>query len=74
MSDPRRALAPKALATSDVARPKVLGLAALGAAIGVTGVVAAEGTPLASARPIARPHAKVACASCHSDSSVPAIA
>jgi thioredoxin reductase len=67
MSDRARGKAPKAVVTSDVARPRILALAALGAAVGVTGMVAAEGTPLASERPIARPHAKVACASCHAE-------
>jgi thioredoxin reductase len=66
MSDRARAKAPKATRTSDVTRPRTLAVATLGAAVGVTAAVVAQGTPLAPERPIARPHAKVACASCHS--------
>jgi len=65
MTERHRANAPKALRTSDVARPRMLALSAVGAAAGVTVAVLADGTPLASERLIARPHAKVACASCH---------
>jgi thioredoxin reductase len=66
MSDRARANAPKATRTSDVTRPRTLALATLGAAAGVTAAVVAQGTPHATERPIAQPHAKVACASCHS--------
>ncbi|MBX3230968.1 MAG: NAD(P)-binding domain-containing protein [Labilithrix sp.] len=59
--------APKALRTSDVARPRTLLLSAVGAAAGVSIAVAAEGTPLSTPRPIARPHAKLGCASCHGE-------
>jgi thioredoxin reductase len=57
----------KALRTSDVARPRTLLLSTIGAAIGVTVAVVAEGTPLATPKPIARPHAKLACAACHGE-------
>ncbi len=66
MRDRARASAPKATRTSDVTRPRTLALATLGAGAGVVAVVAAQGTPIATERPIARPHAHVACASCHS--------
>lgn len=69
MTERLRAKAPKAIQTSDVARPRMLALSALGAAAGVTIAVAADGTPLGSERPIARPHAKVPCASCHAEPS-----
>lgn len=69
MSERARGKAPTSVVTSDVARPRILALAALGAALGVSGVVVAEGAPLARDMPIARPHAKVGCASCHSESS-----
>lgn len=59
--------APKALRTSDVTRPRTLLLAALGGAVGVTVAVLAESTPLVTPRPIARPHAKNTCASCHGE-------
>jgi thioredoxin reductase len=67
LTERTRAKAPKAVRTSDVARPRTLALAAVGAAVGVSIAALAEGTPIATERPIARPHAKVACASCHSD-------
>jgi thioredoxin reductase len=59
--------APKAIRTSDVTRPRTLLLAAAGAAAGVTVAVLAEGTPLATPRPIARTHAKLTCAQCHGE-------
>ena len=59
--------APKALRTSDVARPRTLLFAAAGAAAGVTVAVLAEGTPLSTPRPIARTHTKLACTSCHGE-------
>ncbi len=59
--------APRAQKTSDVTRPRTLLLASAGAAVGVTIAVLAEGTPLATPRPIARPHAKNTCASCHGE-------
>jgi thioredoxin reductase len=65
MKGRERAKAPKAIRTSDVARPRTLALSAIGAGLAATLATLAEGTPLESARPIARPHAKVACASCH---------
>ncbi|MDF2692260.1 MAG: Thioredoxin reductase [Labilithrix sp.] len=67
MSDRARGktTAPKAMRTSDVARPRTLALSALGAAAGASIAIAVDGTPLANPRPIARPHAKVACSSCH---------
>ena len=65
MSERARGNAPKALRTSDVARPRTLGLAALGAGVGVAISALAGGAPPEAPRPIARPHAKVACASCH---------
>jgi thioredoxin reductase/NAD-dependent dihydropyrimidine dehydrogenase PreA subunit len=67
MSDRVRAKAPKAVRTSDVGRPRTLLISVVGAIVGVSIAVAAEGTPLSAERPIARPHAKVACASCHTD-------
>ena len=67
MTERARAKAPKAIRTSDVARPRMLAFSALGASAGVVVAVLAEGTPLAAERPIARPHRKVACASCHGD-------
>ncbi|MBX3204263.1 MAG: NAD(P)-binding domain-containing protein [Labilithrix sp.] len=67
MSERARAKAPKAIRTTDVERPRTLALSALGAAAGVSIAIAADGTPLATERPIARPHAKVACASCHTE-------
>ncbi len=67
MTERARAKAPKAIRTSDVARPRMLAVSGLGALAGVTVGLLVEGTPLASERPIARPHAKVACASCHAE-------
>jgi thioredoxin reductase len=64
-----RGKAPKAVRTSDVARPRTLAISAIGAAAGVSLGVFAESVPLASSRPIARPHAKLACASCHAPAS-----
>lgn len=64
MSDARPKHA-KDLRTSDVRRPRMFGLAALGGAVGATVAIAAEGAPLNEARPIARAHVAVACASCH---------
>jgi thioredoxin reductase/NAD-dependent dihydropyrimidine dehydrogenase PreA subunit len=59
--------APRAVRTSDAARPRLLLLSALGAAAGVGIVLAVARPPLGEERPLARPHAlaKVACASCH---------
>jgi thioredoxin reductase len=51
--------------TSDVARPRLLALSALGAAAGASVVLAGQRTPLSVERPIARPHAKLACSACH---------
>ena len=59
--------APLALRTSDVTRPRTLLLATLGAAAGVTIALVAQGTPLSTPRPIAKPHAKLACTSCHGE-------
>lgn len=67
MSDRARAKAPRAIRTSDVARPRALALSAAGAAAGVGIALAVDGTPLARERPIARPHARIACASCHAE-------
>lgn len=72
MSDRARVLsrgAPKAVRTSDVARVRTLALSAAGAAAGVAIAVAVDRTPLATERPIARPHAQVACGSCHAEPS-----
>jgi len=69
MSDRARAKAPKAVRTSDVARVRTLALAAAGAAAGVAIAVAVDRTPLGTERPIARPHAKVACGACHAETS-----
>lgn len=61
-----RAKAPqRALRTSDVARPRALLLALLGAGAGVAIALAVERPPLAADKPLGRPHAKVACATCH---------
>src|SRR5262249_2608055 len=70
--DRARAKAPKALRTSDVARSRTLLLSAVGAAAGVTVAVVAQGTPLATPKPIARPHAKIACSTCHGGATSPA--
>ncbi|HVH46936.1 MAG TPA: hypothetical protein VM925_31550, partial [Labilithrix sp.] len=67
MSERVRGTVKAAVRTSDVARPRILGLAAIGGAVGATIALLAEGTPLAATRPIARPHAKVGCASCHAE-------
>lgn len=61
----RRPKSPSDLRTSDVRRPRVFGLAALGGALGATVAVIAGGAPIAETRPIARAHVGVACASCH---------
>lgn len=74
MSDRARPKAPKAIRTTDVARPRMLAVSALGAALGVTVAVLGEGTPLANERPVARPHAKLACTSCHSEPAQPSTA
>ncbi|MBX3213161.1 MAG: NAD(P)-binding domain-containing protein [Labilithrix sp.] len=68
MTDRARAKAPRAIRTSDVARPRVLALSAAGAAAGLGIALALDGTPVVAERPIARPHAGLACASCHSES------
>ncbi|HEY8076480.1 MAG TPA: 4Fe-4S binding protein, partial [Labilithrix sp.] len=68
MNAPQRAkAAPRATATSDVTRPRTLLLASLGAAVGAGAILAAGASPLATDKPMARPHAiaKVACAKCH---------
>lgn len=67
MIDRPRPKVPRAVETSDVARPRSLAIAALGAAAGAAIAVAADHTPLATGRAIARPHSKVPCASCHAD-------
>ncbi len=72
MSERARGPAPKAAPTSDVARPRTFALAAAGAAVGVTVALVAQGTPASTPRPIARPHAKLACTSCHVDPATPA--
>ncbi len=59
--------APRASITTDVARPRTLALCALGAALGVGVTLAVDKTPLASERPISKPHAKLACERCHSE-------
>jgi thioredoxin reductase len=63
----RAKAAPRAVRTTDVSRPRVAALAALGAAAGGVVVMAAARTPLGAERPLTRPHvvAKVACAKCH---------
>lgn len=55
----------KAITTTDVRRPRVLALAALGAAFGTGAALALTKTPLSSSQPIARPHVSVPCAKCH---------
>lgn len=66
----RRARAGKA---SDVTRPRTLAVVAAGAALGVGLAAYAAKTPAGTERPLARPHAKVACAKCH-DAPAPAAA
>lgn len=56
---------PRAGKTSDVTRPRTLAIVAGGAAIGVVVAAYAAKTPAGTERPLARPHAKVACAKCH---------
>lgn len=51
--------------TSDVTRPRTLAVVAAGAALGVGIAAYAAQTPAGTERPLARPHAKVACAKCH---------
>jgi thioredoxin reductase len=58
-----------ALRTSDVTRPRILGLAAIGGAVGALIAAVAEAKPLVTPRPIVRAHANVACASCHTEGS-----
>ncbi len=62
---PKAKAAPRATTTSDVDRPRALAIVAAGAALGV-GVAAFAGhAPVGADHPLARPHAKVACAKCH---------
>lgn len=58
---------PKLSRPSDVTRPRLLAFSALGAGLGVAIATLADGTPVSATRPIARPHAKLACASCHGE-------
>lgn len=57
--------APRATRTSDVTRPRGLAIVAAGAALGVSVAAIAAPSPTGIERPLARPHAKVACAKCH---------
>jgi thioredoxin reductase len=71
LSRAKRAL--KAIRTSDVTRPRTLALGALGGAVGVTIALSAQGDiKEGGGRPIAKPHAKVACASCHGENTIAA--
>jgi thioredoxin reductase len=67
MSRAKRAL--RAIRTSDVARPRALAFGALGSVMGVTIALAGQGGMTQAPRPIAKPHAKLACASCHGEAS-----
>ena len=51
--------------SSDVMRPRTLAVVAAGAAMGVGIAAYAAHTPAGTERPLARPHAKLACAKCH---------
>jgi thioredoxin reductase len=55
----------RATRTSDVTRPRALAIVAAGAAIGVAAAALGSNAPAAKEHPLARPHAKVACAKCH---------
>jgi hypothetical protein len=65
MTERQRPKAQKALRTSDVTRPRMLLLAALGAGVCAAAAALGSGLPLGGKRPLPRTHAKVACASCH---------
>jgi thioredoxin reductase len=58
---------PRAVTTSDVTRPRTVGMVALGAAAGAGIALATSGADLGGDRPLPRPHEKnhVACAKCH---------
>lgn len=61
----RAKAAHRARKSSDVTRPRTLALVMAGAAMGVGVAAYAAKTPAGAERPLARPHAKVACAKCH---------
>ena len=63
----KRTRALRATRSSDVTRARVIGLAALGAALGAGGALAFGMTPASTSRPLDAAHvkAKIACASCH---------
>lgn len=57
--------APRAILTSDVTRPRIALLAAIGATIGATTTLLVGTTPVHAEKPLARPHQNLACATCH---------
>ena len=63
--------APRAIISSDVTRPRLALLAALGGALGAGAVLVSGETPVHAEKPLARPHQKVACRACHDAANAP---